>query len=231
MRRVLAVTLPLLTHGDEPTSEMVAVTIGLTLDTDNRVRDFACFSLAEQWREVDTPALREALAARLDDVDRDTRSEALVGLAYRRDPRALPRVRQALTRRGGNLLPLEMLAAGALSDPQLHELVQRHQAGWATDEEMRAADAVRRLTDPAGPGRDVLDGVADLARRRAHGRPDGDALAAWRLMSEMLDIAPDRAREFFEGVLTRLVDDEAAERELRDGSALSQLAAQATGPE
>ena len=226
VRRVIAVTLPLLTHGDEPTEEMVDATIELTLDTDKRARDYACFALAEQWREVDTPALRDALAARLDDLDRDTRSEALVGLAYRGDSRAVPRVRDALARPSGNLWRLEMVAAGALSDPQLHDLVQRHQAGWATDQDRRTADAVRRLTDPAGPGADVLDGVAQLHRRRAHGRADGDALGSWHLMSEMLDIAPHRAREFLEGVLTQLAGDEAAERELRERSALAQLAAE-----
>jgi hypothetical protein len=203
---------------------MVAVAIGLTLDRDKGVRDYACFALAQQWREVDTPALRNALAARLDDLDRDTRSEALVGLAYRRDPRALPRLHEALSRPSGNLWRLEMVAAGALSDPRLHDLAQRHQDGWTTAEDDRTADAVRRLTDPAGPGTDLLDGMAEFCRRRAHGRPDGNALCAWHLMAEMLDIAPHRAREFFDGVLARVAGDDAAERELREHSALGQLA-------
>lgn len=227
LRRVVTLTLPLLTHGEAPTEEMVAVTIDLTLDADRRVRDYACFALAEHWREVDTPALRDALAARLDDLDRDTRSEALVGLAYRHDPRALPRVREALSRPSGNLWRLEMVAAGALSDPRLHDLVQRHQDGWTTAEDDRTADAVRRLTDPAGPGTDLLDGVAGLCRRRAHAQHDGDALNAWHLMAQMLEIAPHRAREFYDGVLARLAGDEAAEREVRENSALAQLAADA----
>ncbi len=193
VRRVVARTLPFLTHGHEPTAEMVAVAIGLTLDTDKDVRDWACFALAEQWREVHTPALREALAARLDDLDRDTRAEALVGLAYRRDPRALPRVRDALSRPSGALWRLELIAAGALSDPHLHDLVRRHEEGWADPKDERTADVVRRLTDPAGPGADLFDGVADLCRRRAHSRADGSALDAWRLMDEMPTIAPHRA--------------------------------------
>ncbi len=221
---MVAATLPLLTHGDEPTEEMVAVAIDLSLDSDKDVRDYACFALAAQWREVDTPALRDALAARLDDIDRDTRSEALLGLAYRRDPRALPRVREALSRPSGNLWRLEMIAAGALSDPQLHALVRRHQDGWTTAEDDRTADAVSRLTDPTGPGTELLDSIAELCRRRARGQHDGDALNAWHLMAEMLDIAPHRAPDFFEGVLTRLAGDEAAQRELRERSALAQLA-------
>lgn len=229
VRRSVALTLPLLTGGEQPPQEMVAVAIGLTLDADKRVRDYACFALAEQWREVDTPALRDALAARLDDLDRDTRSEALVGLAYRRDPRALPRVREALSRPSGTLWRLEMVAAGALSDPGLHELVQRHLSGWSTDEAERTASAVSRLTDPTGPGTDLLDGVAQLYRRRAHGLPDGDSVDAWPLMSEMLDIAPHRAQEFLDAVLARLAGDEVAQYELRERSVLAQLAAEVDG--
>lgn len=223
VRRAVAATLPLLTHGAPPTAEMVTAAIGLTVDADKRVRDLACFALAEQWREADTPELRDALAARLDDIDGDTRSEALVGLAYRSDLRALPRVRDALSRPSGNVSRLEMVAAGALSDPQLHALVQQHQVGWSTADDATTADVVSRLTDPTGPGGDVLDGVAELCRRRAHGQPDGDALAAWQLMNEMLDIAPHRAPQFLDAVLDRLTDDDGAAREARERSALAQL--------
>jgi hypothetical protein len=220
VRGAVARTLPLLTHGDVPTAEMVEAAVALSADPDKRVRDYSCFALAEQWREVDTPAVREALAARLDDIDREARSEALVGLAYRQDPRALPRVRAALSRPSGDVWRLEMVAAGALSDTQLHDLVLRHQAGW---DDAGTADAVRRLTDPRGPGDDVLDGVAELYRRRAHGRPDGDALSAWQLLADMLDIAPHRAGEFFGEVLARLDGDDAALREVRTSSTLAQL--------
>lgn len=226
VRRGVASTLPLLSHGDPPTEEMVEVAVRLTRDVDKQVRDWACFALAEQWREVDTPEVREALAARLDDIDHDARSEALAGLAYRHDERAFQRVRDALSRPSGNVSRLEMIAAGALSDPRLHELVQRHRFGWSSADGARTAEVVSRLTDPAGPGEDVLDGVAQLCRRRAHGQPDGDAIAAWHLMDEMLDIAPHRAQPFLDAVLDRLADDKAAEREARDGSALAQLAAE-----
>jgi hypothetical protein len=84
IRRGVVSTLPLLSHGDPPTEEMVDVAVRLTTDADKKVRDYACFALAEQWREIDTLAVREALAARLDDIDHDARSEALVGLAYLR---------------------------------------------------------------------------------------------------------------------------------------------------
>ncbi|KAB2813226.1 hypothetical protein F9L07_16280 [Pimelobacter simplex] len=51
----------------------------------------------------------------------------------------------------------------------------------------------------------MLDGVARLYRRRAHGLPDGDALASWHLMEAMLEIAPHRAPEFLGAVLERLM--------------------------
>lgn len=224
VRRSVASTLPLLSHGDPPNEEMVEVAVRLTTDVDKQVRDHACFALAEQWREVDTPEVREALAVRLDDIDHDARSEALVGLAYRRDERASRRVRDALSRPSGNVSRLEMIAAGALSEPGLHDLVQRHRFGWRSADGATTAEVVSRLTDPAGPGDDVLEGVAQLYRRRAHGHPDGDAVAAWHLMNEMLDIAPHRAPGFLDAVLDRLADDKAAHREARERSALAQLA-------
>ncbi|MCB7138225.1 HEAT repeat domain-containing protein [Cellulosimicrobium marinum] len=219
--------LPILTHGEPPTTEMVAAAIALTTDPVKRVRDAACFVLGEQFREVDTPELRDALADRLDDVDRETRCEALVGLAYRRDPRALPQVRRALTRRSGDVWQLELVAAGALGDPLLHPLVAAHRTGWDDDVASGQADAAYRLTDPEGPGDDLLDGVAELSRRRGHGRPDGDSIGAWRSMSVLLDIAPFRAREFYDAVASRLEGDEAALHDLREGSALAQLADEA----
>jgi HEAT repeat protein len=224
VRRDVALTLPLLSQGHAPSVQMVDVMVRLSTDPDRRVRDSACFALGQQWREVQDAAVLDALAARLDDVDRDARSEALVGLAYRRDPRALPRVRAALARLG-TVWRLELVAAGALSDPDLHELVLRHRHGWNDPVGARTAEVVCRLTDPEGPGEDVVQGVAALYQRRARGVPDGDALAWWSLMDEMLDIAPHRAAEFLDRVLAVLVDDPSAMHEVRTRSGLAQLAA------
>lgn len=223
VRRGLASTLPFLTHGDPPTSEMVQACIRLSGDPDASVRDWACTALGTQWREVDTTELRDALAARLDDPHDDTRCEALVGLAYRRDARALPRVRDALTRETGDLYLLELVAAGALSDPQLHEIVLPHVSDWGDPESDRTGEAVRRLTSPDGPGDDVIESEAEFYRRRARqGPPDGRE--SWDLMVEMLDIAPHRAPEFLDLVLARLDGDAAAEHELQERSRLGQLA-------
>ncbi|GAA2510414.1 ankyrin repeat domain-containing protein [Streptomyces gobitricini] len=66
--------------------EGVEVLIGLSRDAVPWVRDWATLALAEV--PDDSPALREALAARLDDPDPGTAAEAARGLAKRRDDRA-----------------------------------------------------------------------------------------------------------------------------------------------
>jgi hypothetical protein len=86
----------------------------------------------------------------------------------------------------------------------------------------RTTAAVRRLCDPTGPGEDLVAGVAELYRRRAYGRPDGDALRWWQLMDEMIDLAGFRARDFAAAVAGRLADDTTALHELRTNSGLAE---------
>lgn len=95
---------------------------------------------------------------------------ALLGLAYRHDPRAFPRVRAALSRPSGDLWRLELVAAGALGDPRLHPLVLRHLDGW-DEEDSLVTDAVRRLTDPAGPGADLSAASPSCIRQGLTGVP------------------------------------------------------------
>ncbi len=99
----------------------VAALIRLSADWDGDVRDWATFSLAVQI-ERDTPEVREALAARLSDDHGDTRSEAIRGLARRRDARAVgpalaadlsPEIKEAI----------EELAA-ATGDPRLKDRLE-----------------------------------------------------------------------------------------------------------
>jgi hypothetical protein len=220
VRKAVVVQLPFLTE-DEPSPELLAAAIMLTEDPDQDVRDWACFTLGQQWQHVDTPELRDALAGRLDDIDVETRLAALVGLALRQDARALPYVQAELRRGDRRVHPLVLVAAAALGDPVLHPLTLRHQTGWDDGASEGAADSARRLTDPSGPGDDVLDGVAALLRLRAHGLGDGAQLVWWGRMTQLLEIAPHRAREFYDAVYSRLEGDEKAMTELRANSALA----------
>jgi len=66
----------------------VAALIELSADSEPAIRDWATFALGA-LAEHDSPELRGALAARLGDEDRDTRIEAVHGLALRGDARAV----------------------------------------------------------------------------------------------------------------------------------------------
>jgi methionyl-tRNA formyltransferase len=65
--------------------------VELTSDPEPSIRDWATFALGT-LSPKDTPTLRDALAARLDDPDDSTRIEAVHGLALRSDTRALDAV-------------------------------------------------------------------------------------------------------------------------------------------
>jgi HEAT repeat protein len=74
--------------------QAIAALVRLADDGDRDIRNWAVFGLGSMV-EADTPALRDALAARLDDLDAEIREEALIGLARRADPRAIPLLRAA----------------------------------------------------------------------------------------------------------------------------------------
>lgn len=75
--------------GNEPLA--AGTLLMLMSDEDLDVRDWATFGLGS-LSELDTPSIREALKAALDDPDEEVRQEALVGLAKRHDRRVLPRL-------------------------------------------------------------------------------------------------------------------------------------------
>jgi hypothetical protein len=206
---------------DSPSSKWLPVVLDATDDPAASVREVACFVLGEQWRDLDNPALRAALGACLSDDDPATRAEAMLGLAYRHDADVVEHVRVELNRPVGQVPVKAVIAAGVVGDPDLHPLVVRHVTSWKDSESRRTADAVRRLTDPAGPGEDLLDGMATLYRRRAHGQPDGPALLWWHRTLSLLEIAPARAGEFLDAIGQRLTDDPDALRELRQNSVLA----------
>lgn len=93
----------------------VPALIELSADLDDDVRDWATFSLGSRLEEVDTPALRQALIARLTDSHDDTRREAMVGLAQRGDRATVEPVRLELLGPHPRVYAIE--SAGLLGDP------------------------------------------------------------------------------------------------------------------
>jgi HEAT repeat protein len=119
----------------------VEALVRLSQDPDESVRDWATFSLAQLGD--DSPAVRAALRAGADDPDYDTRCEALLGLARRRDRDAVERVATEL--RTGRVGKLVVEAAAELGDPGLLEPLLGLQGWWDVDPELlaRAIDASR----------------------------------------------------------------------------------------
>jgi HEAT repeat protein len=124
--------------------------IELSADPDPDIRDWSTFALGA-LAPADTPALREALVARLDDDDPETAVEAIHGLALRGDTRA---VEAALRRLGaGDTTPASLWTRHALEEatirlaaltgdarfaPYLPVDVERF-AGTTLEEELRVA--------------------------------------------------------------------------------------------
>jgi hypothetical protein len=98
-------------------------------DPDATVRDFAVPALGVN-RDVDSPAIRDALVRRLVDEEADAAGEAAVALAMRADRRVLPLLLEHLGRPDVGNLWVE--AAAELADPvTLPALLALRDAGWA----------------------------------------------------------------------------------------------------
>ena len=157
-RLAVAQTLPPIYNDGIVLGTYLPALLALSADDDDDVRDWACFQLGRQLLEIDTPELRSALAARLDDPHEDTRAEAIVGLAQRHDPRALPALVRALDEGDAGELLVE--AAAWIGDASLVP----HLLDFESDDEVEAA------LDRCDPER--------RARRAARNAALVDALAA-----------------------------------------------------
>jgi len=102
--------------GGRTDATSTATLVQLSGDVDTDTRNWATFALGTLSDE-DTPAIRDALAARLSDPDDEVRAEAIAGLLQRRDERAVQPLLQELSRHEVGLLSIE--AAGAMPRPEL----------------------------------------------------------------------------------------------------------------
>jgi len=113
-------------HGLLPVArQAIPELIILSKDENEAVRDWATFGLGSQLGEradpglVDTPEVRNALAERLDDPHDETRAEATLGLAVRRDERAIPVIAREL--KSGTAWTHYVEAAELLADSRLYD--------------------------------------------------------------------------------------------------------------
>lgn len=107
--------------GDERAERIM---LSLMRDPDTSVRDRATFAVGS-LSDHDTPRIRAALAERLQDGDRCVANEAALGLARRRDSRAIPYIALAIASRDGDI---EEAADEITSAEMLGELVKARDA-------------------------------------------------------------------------------------------------------
>jgi methionyl-tRNA formyltransferase len=135
--------------------------IELSADPDARIRDWATFALGA-LAQVDTPALRDALAERLDDEDSETAVEAMHGLALRGDTRAVEPLLRRLVAGSSDGAPLwtrhaleeatirlAALTGDARFGPYLPADVERF-AGTMLEEDLRRALGVEEAPVDGG---------------------------------------------------------------------------------
>jgi HEAT repeat protein len=99
-------------------AQVVAALIGLMVDEDDGVRDWATFGLGRQI-EADTPDIREALADRMLDSHDEARAEAIAGLLLRHDDRAIEPALELL--RSGTVPSGVLIALKEVGDDRLAE--------------------------------------------------------------------------------------------------------------
>ena len=152
------------TAADPPGGETIDTLIALTRDPDQDVRDWATFSLGSQL-EVDSQFIRDALADRLTDPHFDCMHEGLVGLARRRDARALMPTYRALKAESVGKLAVE--AALHLGDPTLLPVLRALRSWWDIDPEL--LDRAIERCDPewCRQRHELCREIAEAVMRRA----------------------------------------------------------------
>jgi HEAT repeat protein len=111
-------------------SKAIAGLIDLANDEDSDVRDWAIFGLGSLIN-VNTPEIRDALAAHLTDPDEDTRAEAMVGLARRKDSRVIAPLIEELS--AESVVGLAVEAAKEIGHPDLVSALTELKEWWPGD--------------------------------------------------------------------------------------------------
>jgi HEAT repeat protein len=125
-------------------ARVLGTLIGLTHDPEDEIRDWATFGLG-RISNVDTLDLRVALVDRLADDHEDTRDEAMIGLARRRDPAVKETLLAVLASDLVSNLAVE--SAALLADDDLLPLLIELRDWWDVDPEL-LEKAISRC-DPA----------------------------------------------------------------------------------
>lgn len=116
--------------GSAECPDAVASLLHLSRDVDSDVRDWATFTLGTLF-ETDTPQIRDALCERLTDPDTDTRGEALLGLARRKDSRVIDALKAELGSDCVGTCVVE--AAEAIASPELQQYLVNLRQWWDAD--------------------------------------------------------------------------------------------------
>ena len=111
----------------------VSTLMAWSRDKDQEVRDWATFVLGSQT-DFDSEDVRQALRDRLNDADFETRCEALVGLARRRDEAAIQPLFQAFEGEFVSMLMIE--AAGYFGRAEFVPILTGLRSWWDVDTEL-----------------------------------------------------------------------------------------------
>ncbi len=110
-----------------PAAHTIETLILLSCDPSPKVRDWACFAIANA--DVDSSATRDALLARVRDDDLDTKSEAIAGLCRRRDARVVPLLIELLES-NGSIMDDAMQSILALDETELRSRDDWNNVDW-----------------------------------------------------------------------------------------------------
>src|SRR5262249_32611721 len=131
---------------DDPVA--VAALVELSRDEDRDTRDRATFAIGQQT-EIGSPEPRRALVEGAGDADAGIGGEALIGLAQRRDARALPLVQRELSGPFHGDWAVE--AAELLADPSLLPLLESLRARLEPEDRIRFQRSFRSAIEACQP--------------------------------------------------------------------------------